>query len=93
MRSYESELKSPLWNTFTGQLPRALLIQVQKLKVDTESAMLQLDQILRANELNVALIAAIPAIIVAGGILYFISNLINRSGPDPRKSLIPCRYS
>ena len=92
MRTYESELKRPLQNMINGQLARALLIQVQKLKVDTESAMLELDQILRANELNVALIAAIPAILVAGGILYFVfATLINRTGPDPYKSLVPCR--
>ena len=92
MREYESGLKRPIWNTLNGQLARALLIQVQKLKVDTESAMLELNQILRANELNVALIAAIPALIVGGGLLYFISTtIINRTGPDPYKSLIPCR--
>ena len=92
MRTYESELKHPIWNTLNGQLARALLIQVQKLKVDTESAMLELDQILRANELNVALIAAIPAILIGGGLLYFMStSIINRAGPDPYKSLIPCR--
>ena len=92
MRTYESELKRPLQNMINGQLARALLIQVQKLKVDTESAMLELDQILRANELNVALIAAVPAIIIAGGLLYFVfSTLINRTGPDPYKSRVPCR--
>lgn len=92
MRTYESELKHPIRNMINGQLARALLIQVQKLKVDTESAMLELDQILRANELNVALIAAIPAILVAGVILHFVStSIINRAGPDPYKSLIPCR--
>ena len=35
-------------------------MQVQKLKLDTEAAMLELDQILRANELTVAVVAAIP---------------------------------
>ena len=92
MRTYEDQLKNPVRNVLIGQLARALLIQVQKLKTDTESAMLQLDQILRANELNVALVAAIPAIFVGGGLLYILySILFNRSGPDPRRSLIPCR--
>lgn len=44
-----------------GELVRALLIQVQKLKLDIEEAMLELDQILRANEINFAILAALPA--------------------------------
>ncbi|CAD7697413.1 unnamed protein product [Ostreobium quekettii] len=91
MRAYEMELKSPVWNLVNGSLARALLIQVQKLKVDTEAAMLELDQILEANELNVALIAAIPALFLAGSAAYWLLSVINRAGPDPRKSLVPCR--
>nr|KYP73222.1 hypothetical protein KK1_005837 [Cajanus cajan] len=34
---------------------------VQKLKLDTETAMLELDQILRANEINFAVLTALPA--------------------------------
>lgn len=40
MRTYEAELRAPLRNALGGELVRALLIQVQKLKVDTASAML-----------------------------------------------------
>lgn len=49
MSKYESELKDPVRNLLLGQLARSLLIQVQRLKLDTEAAMLELDQILRAN--------------------------------------------
>lgn len=91
MRTYESELKNPVRNVVTGRLARALLIQVQKLKVDTESAMLQLDQILRANELNVAFVAAIPSLFLAGGVVYLLFSTVFRTGPDPLQSLIPCR--
>lgn len=51
-------------------LARLFLPQVQKMKVDTESAMLEMDQILRANELSISLVAAIPAFLVAGTGLY-----------------------
>ncbi|KDD71707.1 hypothetical protein H632_c4527p0, partial [Helicosporidium sp. ATCC 50920] len=44
MRSYEKELSRPLRNLLLGDLARCALIQVQKLKVDTESAMLEIDQ-------------------------------------------------
>lgn len=92
MRAYEAELKNPLWYVFTGALARALLIQVQKMKTDVEAAMLQLDSILKANELNVALIAAIPSVLVAGGLLYVLFRVFNNSGPSPFISVAPCRY-
>ncbi|KAK4753722.1 hypothetical protein SAY87_001826 [Trapa incisa] len=61
MARYETELTHPLQNLLSGGLARALLIQVQKLKLDIETAMLELNQILRANEINFAILAALPA--------------------------------
>ncbi|CAI9106063.1 OLC1v1005121C1 [Oldenlandia corymbosa var. corymbosa] len=61
MGRYEKELMHPIQNLLGGELVRALLIQVQKLKLDIETAMLELDQILRANEINFAILAALPA--------------------------------
>lgn len=43
-----------------------LLLQVQRLKIDTEAAMLELDQILHANELSIALVAAVPSMLLLG---------------------------
>lgn len=53
--------------------------------------MLQLDQILRANELSIALVAAIPAFIVAGFTAYFLFRWIMPSAPDPKFEALPCR--
>lgn len=61
MARYEKELMHPIQNLLNGELARALLIQVQKLKLDIETAMLELNQILRANEINFAILAALPA--------------------------------
>ncbi|CAA0826250.1 dgd1 suppressor 1 [Striga hermonthica] len=61
MTRYEKELTHPIQGLVGGELARALLIQVQKLKLDIEEAMLELDQILRANEINFAILAALPA--------------------------------
>lgn len=61
MLRYEKELMHPIQNLVNGELARALLIQVQKLKLDIEMAMLELDQILKANEINFAVLAALPA--------------------------------
>ncbi|ONK78492.1 uncharacterized protein A4U43_C02F19330 [Asparagus officinalis] len=61
MDRYERELMHPIQNLLHGELARALLIQIQKLKLDIEMAMLELDQILKANEINFAILAALPA--------------------------------
>eukprot|EP00250_Pteridium_aquilinum_P008315 c17845_g1_i1 orf=118-1896(+) len=65
MNRYEKEITHPLQNLLGGELFRAMLIQVQKLKLDIETAMLELNQILRANEINFAILAALPAFIFA----------------------------
>jgi nuclear-control-of-ATPase protein 2 len=39
--------------------------QVQRLKLDTEAAMLKLDQILKASELSFSLVAALPGMAAA----------------------------
>ncbi|KAL2973258.1 hypothetical protein AAZX31_14G036800 [Glycine max] len=59
MDRYEKELMHPIQNLLNGELVRAILIQ--KLKLDTETAMLELNQILRANEINFAVLTALPA--------------------------------
>ncbi|KAK7300276.1 hypothetical protein RJT34_11118 [Clitoria ternatea] len=61
MDRYEKELMHPIQNLLSGELARAMLIQVQKLKLDIETAMLELNQILRANEINFAILTALPA--------------------------------
>lgn len=61
MDRYEKELMHPIQNLLSGELVRAILIQVQKLKLDIETAMLELNQILRANEINFAVLTALPA--------------------------------
>ncbi|XP_012838461.1 PREDICTED: uncharacterized protein LOC105958996 isoform X2 [Erythranthe guttata] len=65
MNRYEKELTHPIQGLVGGELVRALLIQVQKLKLDIEEAMLELDQILRANEINFAILAALPAFFIS----------------------------
>jgi len=44
------------------------------MKLDTESAMLELDQILRANELSISLVAAVPSFLFAGATLYYLGR-------------------
>ncbi|KAK8969739.1 hypothetical protein KSP40_PGU021131 [Platanthera guangdongensis] len=70
MSRYEKEVMHPLQNLISGELARAMLIQIQKLKLDLETAMLELDQILKANEINFAVLAALPAFFISLILLY-----------------------
>ncbi|XP_044483600.1 protein DGS1, mitochondrial isoform X2 [Mangifera indica] len=72
MARYEKELINPIQNLLSGELARGLLIQVQKLKLDIETAMLELEQILRANEINFAILAALPAFFLSFVVLMLI---------------------
>ena len=51
LRVYEKELQSPLYGAIRGDLVRALLIQIQKTKVDIEVAMGGIDALLKSQEL------------------------------------------
>jgi hypothetical protein len=68
-----------------------MAVQVQKLKVDTESAMLEMDQILRANELSLSLVAATPAVLALGAALLALWRWLTPRPPDPRWEAAPCR--
>lgn len=64
---------------------------MQKLKVDTESAMLEIDQILKANELSIALVAAVPSFLIAGVSVVGIWRWLSPKPVDPKYEALPCR--
>ncbi|URE19305.1 hypothetical protein MUK42_37339 [Musa troglodytarum] len=78
MARYEKEVMHPLQNLLSGELARAMLIQIQKLKLDLETAMLELDQILRANEINFAVLAALPAFFLSLVLLMLVRAWVMR---------------
>ncbi|GAB4855941.1 hypothetical protein Ancab_024581 [Ancistrocladus abbreviatus] len=85
MARYEKELMHPIQNLLGGELARALLIQVQKLKLDIETAMLELDQILKANEINFAILAALPAFFLSLLLLMLVRSWVKQDkGADGR---------
>jgi nuclear-control-of-ATPase protein 2 len=69
MKRYEEEVQKPLRSIGSGGIVQALLIQIQKLKVDTETTMLAVDQLIEANEINFELAATIPALLVVFPVL------------------------
>ena len=51
LRAYERDIRHPLRGAVVGNLARALLIQVQKTKVDVEVAISGIDSLLKSQEL------------------------------------------
>lgn len=56
LKSYERDLRKPFMGTVRGDLVRALLIQIQKTKVDVEIAMGGIDALLKSQELVFGLV-------------------------------------
>lgn len=57
-----------------GSLARALLIQVQKQKLAVEQSMVSIDALMKQNELNLELIAAVPGVLLFSFLYYQITN-------------------
>lgn len=65
LRAYERDLRKPFIGTVRGDLIRALLIQVQKTKVDVEVAIGGIDSILKSQELVFGLVGLTPGLLIA----------------------------
>ena len=61
---------------------RTIGLQVHKMKTDLEAAMIELDKIMRANELTVAVTAALPAIVIAGALSYVVYRAVLPHPPN-----------
>ncbi|KAK3151648.1 hypothetical protein QOZ80_3AG0248620 [Eleusine coracana subsp. coracana] len=91
-KRYEKELMHPIKNLFSGELARAMLIQIQKLKLDLESGLLEMDQILRANAINFAVLAALPAFGLSLLLLVFVRTWALRDhGAEGRGNIARCQ--
>ncbi|GKZ73517.1 nuclear control of ATPase protein 2 [Aspergillus niger] len=58
LKAYENDLRSPFVGTIKGDLVRALLIQIQKTKVDVEIAIGGIDALLKSQELVFGLLGS-----------------------------------
>ncbi|KAF0852175.1 mitochondrial Complex V (CV) Nca2 regulatory protein (Atp6 and Atp8 expression) [Andalucia godoyi] len=70
VEAYEGEIRHPIRNLAFGDLPRLILIQIQKQKLDVERTLLALDHLLRNNEINLELVAMTPAFLVVSFLMY-----------------------
>lgn len=69
---------------FSVDLIRLGLIQAQKTRVDASAALEALDQLLRANELNFAILAAVPSLLIVFGTWKWISSILFKSKAEMR---------
>ncbi|KAE8148857.1 ATP synthase regulation protein NCA2-domain-containing protein [Aspergillus avenaceus] len=81
LRAYEKDLRSPFAGTVRGDLVRALLIQIQKTKVDVEIAIGGIDALLKSQELVFGFVGLTPGILVSYMSLQWLYGLFgNRKG-------------
>lgn len=77
LKAYERDLRSPFMGTVRGDLIRALLIQVQKTKVDVEVAIGGIDNLLKSQELVFGFVGLTPGILVTYYVLKWLSESIS----------------
>lgn len=67
LRAYEHDLRRPFRGAVRGELVRALLIQIQKTKVDVEVAISGIDRLLKSQELVFGMVGLTPGVLVCVG--------------------------
>jgi nuclear-control-of-ATPase protein 2 len=77
LRSYEKDIQSPVKGAIVGNLASALLIQVQKTKVDVELAMSGIDSILKSQELLFGFIGLTPGVLVSVGVYRWLRGVFS----------------
>jgi nuclear-control-of-ATPase protein 2 len=60
LEEHEKDVSSPWGALITGDLIQSLMIQLQKLKLEIDEEMLQMDKLIKANEINLQLAATFP---------------------------------
>lgn len=92
MKDYENDIKEPLKNLVKGKLTRALLIQLQKTKVDGAVAINGIDKLLKSQELVFGIVAASPSIVIVVYLFKALNSYLQKGyisrGSGERKLII-----
>ncbi|KAL1857517.1 hypothetical protein VTK73DRAFT_8045 [Phialemonium thermophilum] len=75
LKAYEKDLRRPFVGAVKGDLVRALLIQVQKTKVDLEVAISGIDALLKSQELVFGFVGLTPGILVLVATVRYLRTL------------------
>ncbi|KAL8800289.1 MAG: hypothetical protein Q9182_005283 [Xanthomendoza sp. 2 TL-2023] len=85
--AYEKDLRRPFVGTLRGDLIRALLIQIQKTKVDVEIAVGGIDALLKSQELVFGFVGLTPGVLVCLGLFRWLGGVVGgRKGRRQQKS-------
>ncbi|KAL7269892.1 Nuclear control of ATPase protein 2 [Rhizina undulata] len=76
LKVYERDLRSPFKGAVKGELVRALLIQIQKTKVDVEVAIAGIDRLLKSQELVFGFLGLTPGVLVCFGVFRYMSTVL-----------------
>ncbi|KAJ5964629.1 uncharacterized protein N7479_004505 [Penicillium vulpinum] len=76
LKAYERDLRSPFVGTVRGDLIRALLIQIQKTKVDVEIAISGIDALLKSQELVFGFVGLTPGILVSFATMRWLGGVL-----------------
>lgn len=76
LRAYERDMRRPLRGALAGELVRALLIQVQKTKVDVEVAVSGIDRLLKSQELVFGMVGVTPGVLVCVGVVQWVRGAL-----------------
>jgi hypothetical protein len=93
MNRYIQEIESPLKGVLFGSVVTAALIQMQKIKVMTEAAMMRMDQVLASNQLTMAGTAAMPALMLISGAGFVVKRLFSSSPPSHGEKTLRLRLA
>ena len=72
LKAYEKDLRRPFVGTVRGDLIRALLIQIQKTKVDVEFALGGIDNLLKSQELVFGFVGITPGVLICIGLCQWL---------------------
>ena len=87
LKAYEKALRSPFKAAVKGELVRALLIQIQKTKVDVEIAISGIDRLLKSQELVFGLVGLTPGLLTTWGLARWLAGVMGgRQGTQRGKS-------
>lgn len=77
LKAYERDLRRPFKGAINGELVRALLIQIQKTKVDVEVAISGIDRLLKSQELVFGLVGLTPGLLATWGTARWVSGFMS----------------
>ncbi|KAF8451339.1 ATP synthase regulation protein NCA2-domain-containing protein [Terfezia claveryi] len=77
LKAYERDLRKPFKGAIKGELIRALLIQIQKTKVDVEVAISGIDRLLKSQELVFGLVGLTPGLLATWVTVRWVSGFMS----------------